>query len=623
MKRIASTLLLALFLVPSAALGQNALWIDLSGDWRILVNQDQPEFASPDFDDSAWPTVGLPAGERFPNGLLVHSGWMRKKIELPQETDRSNLALTVGTIQLQYEIYINGKRAGASPSAQSDTEAQISRPLSFPLPRFETRALLIAIRLQSGRSMHPLWRIPDRGPYLLTYRINAPLNAGVQAIDRHKVEIAPLFGLAVFFLGIAALSFLGWMGDRKRKELWWFSLVGIGRMGELLSLFQLLTPWSHPFSPRLVILNYLNNGFLFPSFGEVVLRALGVRARWPRWALWLGWAEAPIAYLVGWHRSDSFKITNYWCTCLTLGIILWEWRPRPNRRFTWGEHAIRGALIVPVLQNLDYWSGQVLRTPTLLPGVFFWRGYCWDPYDVFQLPVCVLILALLIRSAIVDRQEQQRLTRELEAARIVQQLLLQGSDLRQPGLVLDAVYQPAQEVGGDFYYVLDGQTIVLGDVSGKGLKAAMLVSMLVGVLRNTPERAPAKVLAALNSALAGQTQGGFVTCCAAQIGVNGGIVIANAGHPMPYLDGIEADLPPGLPLGVDASAVYGECELPLSRQMTLVSDGVIEATNARGELFGFERAREISAKSAATIAETARVWGQNDDITAVTIRRTA
>jgi len=616
MKRILLALLLA-----SLTKAQNALWIDLSGDWRVLLNQDRPEFASPDFDDSAWSTLRLPVGRgRWPPGGWVETGWLRKKIELPEGTDRTQLALTLGAIQRGYEVYINGTLAAST--IQPPSLRLIFRPMTFALPPVETRVVVVAVRLGSSQTMHPLWRIPDRGPYQLTYRANAPQNIEGQAIDRHKIEIAPVLGFAVFFIGIAALSFLGWLGDRKRKELLWFSLFGIGRMAELLFLFQLLTPWSHPFSPALESAQYLNDGILFPIFGEVVLRSLGVRARWPRWALWLGWAEAPIAFVVGWERANSFKFTNFWCICLTLGVILWKWRPRPGRRYTGAEHAVRAALILPVLENLDFWYGQITRFESL-PGVFLWHGYYWNTYDVFQLPVCALILALLIRSAIADRQEQQRLAGELEAARIVQQLLLQGADLRRPGLTLDAVYQPAQEVGGDFYYVLDGQTIVLGDVSGKGLKAAMLVSLLVGVLRITPERAPAKVLAALNSALAGQMQGGFVTGCAAQIGVNGGIVIANAGHPAPYLDGTEVDLPPGLPLGIDSSAAYAECELTLRGQLTLVSDGVAEAANAKGELFGFDRAREISAKSATTIAEAARAWGQNDDITVVTVRRSA
>jgi len=80
---------------------------------------------------------------------------------------------------------------------------------------------------------------------------------------------------------------------------------------------------------------------------------------------------------------------------------------------------------------------------------------------------------------------------------------------------------------------------------------------------------------------------------------------------------------PGLPLGVSKQAEYCEtqCVLPPGEQLTIVSDGVLEAADENGELFGFDRTREISGKSAHQIAEAARAWGQNDDITVVTVRR--
>ena len=81
----------------------------------------------------------------------------------------------------------------------------------------------------------------------------------------------------------------------------------------------------------------------------------------------------------------------------------------------------------------------------------------------------------------------------------------------------------------------------------------------------------------------------------------------------------------GLPLGIVAHAEFDESSFALGagQQLTMVSDGVVEAENAQRELFGFDRTREISTKSAQEIAEAARAWGQNDDITVVTVRRKA
>jgi serine phosphatase RsbU (regulator of sigma subunit) len=228
----------------------------------------------------------------------------------------------------------------------------------------------------------------------------------------------------------------------------------------------------------------------------------------------------------------------------------------------------------------------------------------------------------LIRKLVRDREEKLRLVADLEAARTVQRMLLPATGLSG----VECVYEPAQEVGGDFYFaqrVADRSTLVVsGDVSGKGLKAAMVVSLITGMLDRRHADSPATLLAELNRALCSRLEGGFVTCCAVRMEPDGRLTAANGGHPSPYLDGRELELSPGLPLGVVPEAEYTEVTLLFDGQLTLVSDGVIEASNASGELFGFDRTREISTKSAQEIAEVARAWGQTDDITVVTVRRT-
>ena len=164
---------------------------------------------------------------------------------------------------------------------------------------------------------------------------------------------------------------------------------------------------------------------------------------------------------------------------------------------------------------------------------------------------------------------------------------------------------------------------LVGDVSGKGLKAAMLVSVAIGALRREKSSSPTEILAGLNEAFIGQ--GGLVTCCCIRYTPAGEVTVASAGHPAPYCDGREVEVVAGLPLGVVAGADWEETRmiLPPGAQVTLVSDGVVEAENATRELFGFDRMREISGKSAQEIAEAAKAWGQTDDITVVTVRRAA
>jgi hypothetical protein len=227
------------------------------------------------------------------------------------------------------------------------------------------------------------------------------------------------------------------------------------------------------------------------------------------------------------------------------------------------------------------------------------------------------------------REEMTALENEMAAARQVQQVILPAPNESFPGFIVDSVYKPAQQVGGDFFQIIAGNKggllIVFGDVSGKGLPAAMLVAMLVGAIRATAEdtRDPVQLLRRLHERLLGRTSGGFATALAASIAEDGTVTIANAGHLSPYLDGEEVELPSALPLGIAGGGQYALATLKVrpGSRLTFVSDGVVEAMNQTGELFGFERSRAISTESADAIAETAVRFGQADDITVVTIER--
>jgi len=227
--------------------------------------------------------------------------------------------------------------------------------------------------------------------------------------------------------------------------------------------------------------------------------------------------------------------------------------------------------------------------------------------------------------------EMALLESEMAAARQVQQLILPEQGESFPGYKVESVYQPARQVGGDFFQILaagnSGLLIVIGDVAGKGLPAAMLVSMLVGSIRATADDThdPVLMLRRLHDRLIGHTDGGFATALAAHITGNGHVAIANAGHLSPYLDGREIELAGALPLGIDGGGRYeaARFELRPGSRLTFYSDGVVEAQNQKGELFGFDRAKAISTESAASIAEAAVRFGQADDITVVTIERLA
>ena len=263
------------------------------------------------------------------------------------------------------------------------------------------------------------------------------------------------------------------------------------------------------------------------------------------------------------------------------------------------------------------WSFGALRLGQATVG---W----YDIFNWFSIASMGLILAL--RFAASARREQ-RLSSEMETARRVQEQLVPVELPATQHFKFEAAYRPASEVGGDLYQVYpraDGSVMVLmGDVSGKGLKAAMLGTLLVGSAGTLAqeELTPAEMLARLNRRLTGHTDGGFVTCLCCVIDPDGRLTLSNAGHLAPYRNGEEVPCASGLPLGLVAGAEYDETGMQLNEgdTVTFLSDGVVEARNAEGELFGFSRTREVSGLSAEKIAAAAQGFGQDDDISVLTL----
>jgi hypothetical protein len=318
------------------------------------------------------------------------------------------------------------------------------------------------------------------------------------------------------------------------------------------------------------------------------------------------------------------------------------------------------AILLPVF--LAYWyrrgnrEAGLLILPSLVPtamGVAFdlglvssyvgWKGLdvLTNPIQIGAIPVQIsdigsvvflvaIGIVMFFRFTRVSR-EQARSAAELEAAREIQRRLVPAILTAVDGYRIEPAYLPALEVGGDFYQVLEqdggAHLIVVGDVSGKGLKAAMTGALAIGALRSLAGEGlgPGELLTRLNRQLAHEPDGGFITCACLRVSVNGRLVIANAGHPAPYRNGSEIDLDGDLPLGIVEEVTYKETELTLEagQMLTLLSDGVIEARSASGELFGFERTRGISRETAGKIAATAQQFGQEDDITVLTVERTA
>jgi hypothetical protein len=258
-------------------------------------------------------------------------------------------------------------------------------------------------------------------------------------------------------------------------------------------------------------------------------------------------------------------------------------------------------------------------------------GWQWQYTTCTLTALGAVTLAILARDLIRDRTEKQRLAAELAASRAVQQILIPEHTPEVSGFTIQSVYKPYGEVGGDFYQILPltdgGVLIAIGDVSGKGMPAAMMVSLLVGTLHALVETttSPGQLLAGLNRLTQARSHGGFTTCLILRVAADGSVTFANAGHLSPYRYGVELNCENGLPLGLVAGTPYPEAafQLEAGEQLTLLTDGVVEARNTAGELFGFERTATLSSNSAEAIAHRAQTFGQDDDITVLTVRSVA
>jgi hypothetical protein len=249
-------------------------------------------------------------------------------------------------------------------------------------------------------------------------------------------------------------------------------------------------------------------------------------------------------------------------------------------------------------------------------------------FDAFSIFATALASAFVTTKHInTEGAYQLRAETELEAARAVQQVLIPDEIPRVTGFKIESAYQPAGEVGGDFFQIHPltggGVVIVIGDVSGKGMPAAMTVSLLVGTFRTLVDytASPSEILSAMNRRMLVRNNTGFVTCLVLRADPGGAVTMANAGHLPPYCNGEELTGESGFPLGILAHPAYEESQgqLDPGTQITMMTDGVVEARSATGELFGFARAQTLSRESAEQILEAARVFGQEDDITVVTV----
>jgi len=611
----------------------------LDGPWRFQAGDDL-RWADPAFDDSNWQpaTLDKPLTEQ---GFDSYSGygWYRLKVKPEQLSAITSLSPNTPLVLLatpnsvgQLTVYLNGSEVGHTRGMTGSPTMFQSGPLSLPVSG--SGPMVLAIRTWAGSDVQI-----NRG-LLETVEVGASQDiAGKVAIATNRQwdenAIAAMV-VGFLFFGVALLAAALYLTQRRHSEYLWLALLclsvasagaadatyGLGQIS--LTVYRIFT---------------LFMGRIFMAVTlEFVLRFTGAQWRKTVRGVQIAVLVLPVVYLLGLEQTYAvLSVSAEVVFCALVCVLLFRaWRRGRGEA---------GVMLLPFFLAATADSADTvldfLSSRHWIPQEFSSHRFHFGPieygtgtvaYTVFLGSLIAVILYRFVKVS----EEEQRSSAEIAAARSVQALLIPTQLPSNRNFVLESAYLPVQGVGGDFFQVLpvkdDSLLIVVGDVSGKGLQAAMNSSTLVGALRNELSHDPATVLEHLNHVLIGAVSSPgavpdlnaapcFATCLCARIFPNGTLIVANAGHLSPYCDGRELELEPNLPLGVIAGTHYEQKTFKLDRgdRLVFLSDGVVEAMNAHGELFGFERTKQVSNESARYIAQTAKRFGQTDDITVVSL----
>jgi sigma-B regulation protein RsbU (phosphoserine phosphatase) len=650
--------------------------LPLNKQWRVGVSGDQA--ASPDFDDSNWAVRDAAesiadvdddsdSDRRNDDGPRRHGPhdfvWFRLHIKLAPNHGPVALLIEVpvkvsaspsgiGNLSSDAVIFANGREVRPDgPNSETPERYQsISRIYSLQVPAEQTD-LVLAIR-----TLHIPLGLTAYTHFFASrsLMLGSPESLGrsVELWRNHSIfERLPKLVNSILLVVLAAFLFALYFTQKGHREYLWLALYELAQAPisyiEMAGSFAYMETllYSAIFLQLVAISAYL--------YFEFLVAFLDLRHRWAgkfkRWFIILLRFTAPVllgvgpllvfiehSRLIGVLLTLDWVASIFWLLFWLLFCLVVLIAATTRRNYE------AGLLLIPLLLSF-----VGLVEPLFGSGMMDTRGYRYhSPLTILAGPVPIhfasiadfvglLVIALIIygrflrihRAQERSSSELARASSELAAARSVQELMIPQEKVKTPGFEVESVYNPAAEVGGDFFHVQStpdgGMLVVIGDVAGKGLKAAMNVSMLVGALRSVDAHSPAKILEALNKAVVGSES--FTTCQAAWFGPNGELVMANAGHLPPYINSQEITLPSCLPLGVLPSISCEEIRLYLhpGDRVLFLSDGVVEARQPSGELFGFDRVHNLSNQSAFYIADAAKEFGQEDDITVLTVRRLA
>jgi hypothetical protein len=628
---------------------------ELSGMWKFHTGDDVA-WAQPGFDDSAWRSIDVtpPAGTEdtalgssgfipgwTANGYPDYSGYAWYRLHINVQSSHGELAIKMpADVDDAYQVFVNGQQIGEfGKFTKHGVTAYSSLPSAFRLPRdLRSGPMTIAVRMwmdsatpfnsQDAGGMHE--------PPVLGHAsiINTQIRMDWDD-NEHQVGSGFLEMLILLLAWMVAMSLL-WL-DRNEPAYPWLGLVCAVT---LLSNGVLLIV---SFSTAISQMGYV-------LLSEVLLNPLRIGVWVLFWGYWFKIVKMKWVHRVVWGlvslliigtamlrpplygkiipvHASVYLFPTLLGLKMCFAVLLFAITFRGIRKQkTEGWLAFFAVLLVAIsLYQREVHIFLHMKTNFELLGYAIQLGTISTIFSLF------LVTVMLLRRFLYTQRNRELWKVEIEQARQVQHVLIPDELPRIAGFAIESEYRPAREVGGDFFQIMPGQElgsalILVGDVTGKGMQAGMLVAVLVGAFRTAAQyhSDPLILLNTLNDQLSGRG-GASATCLILRITAEGDVTLANAGHLAPYLNGVELEMEGALPIGVLPEADFSVMHFHLAPGDTLMlmSDGVAEAQDEHKKLFGFERVSEMLQRpiSAATLASAAQAFGQEDDILVLRIQR--
>jgi hypothetical protein len=639
----------------------------LNGPWKFHIGDSpvdpvshNPLWAEPGFDDSMWETVDLTPtnGAIDPwNGLpgyvpgwiaRGHAGywgyaWYRVQLHLEAGLGEKLALAEAPEVDSVYQVFDNGRLVGSFGDFTSSIPvAYYPQPMLFPFPQPATGSpssstLVLAFRIWMGP-----FTLNDVAGGLHTAPVLGKADAVAAYYQLHWLELlhshlTDAFEVLLYAL-LAVVAFSLILFDRSDRIYVWMGAVFLLRA----AIFVVLNfgDWTQQRGLSMMTSRVIVDGFLSP------LMIAGWEIVWWVWfgrprPAWLPRAVIGLTLLLMMSNATggelffafvphpvaaAFQMVSVVVRLLLFALLVWVVLQGIRSR------GPEGWLVMPaiLLLGIGMYSRELGLLHIHLHWFFFGLSFYLD--ELATLLLAAVVALLLFRRLLLAVHRQQRMALDVKQAQEVQQVILPESRTTLPGLMIESEYRPALEVGGDFFQIIPHPTdssllIVAGDVTGKGLKAGMLVALLVGAIRTSADfdPDPLVVLKVLNQRLWGRSHAA-ATCLALRIAADGGAILANAGHIPPYLNGQPLEIEGSLPLGMIEDAEFSVLQFRIAQgdQLLLMSDGIAEATDLNGNLFGLERVLDLvrNPASAAAIATAAQNFGQEDDISVISITRT-